>query len=170
MYWQGQYMGNNPYQQIVPQQMMQQPIQQGQAIQQNGQSQQPIQNGGYFVVPSEDDVQKYPVAPGNFITFKINGKPIIIEKSMGYSQFDDPKYKRYKMVEEDMPVADKADLPEYALKSDMDDLTGSIERMNDGMESCEDDIKAIRKDISSLQNQIKEIRRTTSKKKEADDD
>lgn len=61
----------------------------------------PAQNNNYYVVvPSEEIVYNYPVAPNNCITFKIEGQNILMEKSMGASQFDTPKIKRYKIVED----------------------------------------------------------------------
>lgn len=83
------------------------------------QPQQPqqMQNGGFIVVPSEEDVMRYPVAIGNLITFKIENQPIVIEKSRGFSQFEAPHYERYKLVKEEMPTPE---VKEYLLKSDFE--------------------------------------------------
>lgn len=83
-----------PQQQPIMQQqpMVQQPSQQI--------SQPQIQNSGFLSVPNEDMALNYPVAPGNCVTFKIEGKPIVMEKSMGFSQLESPKIKRYRLVEE----------------------------------------------------------------------
>lgn len=48
------------------------------------QSQNQIQNGGFISARSEDEVLNYPVAPGNCVTFKIEGQPIVMEKAMGF--------------------------------------------------------------------------------------
>ena len=87
----------NPYsyQQYYPQNYQQN-------YQQQAQPQQPqIQNGGFLPAPNENYVNSYPVGAGNCITFKIEGKPIVIEKSMGFSQLESPKIKRYRLVEEE---------------------------------------------------------------------
>ena len=93
----------NPYFPYVQQPVQQQPIQQPQ-----------VQNN-FVVVPNEDEIRRYPVAPGGLITFRIENQPIIVEKSLGYSQFDTPHYERYRMTKEDMPEAKPK---EYILKSD----------------------------------------------------
>ena len=72
---------------------------QAQNLQQQQTSQ--IQNGGFLPAPNENYVNSYPVGAGNCITFKIEGKPIVIEKSMGFSQLESPKIKRYRLVEEE---------------------------------------------------------------------
>lgn len=60
------------------------------------------QGSAFMLVPNEEIVYNYPVAPGNCITFKIEGKPIVMEKSMGFSQLESPKIKRFRLVEEDV--------------------------------------------------------------------
>lgn len=59
------------------------------------------QNNGFMIVPNEDIARNYPVAPGNCVTFKIEGQPIVIEKSMGFSQLDSPKLERYRLIKEE---------------------------------------------------------------------
>lgn len=88
-----QYNGQPMNQQMNPQ------------INQNQQHQiQPqIQSGGFVVVQSEDEVRKYPVALGTSIDFKIENQPIVIEKTMGFSQLDSPRYERFRLVKEDAP-------------------------------------------------------------------
>lgn len=56
----------------------------------------------FVSIPNEDMVNTYPVGPGNCVTFKVEGKPIMIEKSMGFSQFDSPKIERYRIVKEEI--------------------------------------------------------------------
>lgn len=92
------------YPQVYPQNYTQPNYyQQQQAQAQNLQQQQTpqIQNGGFLPAPNENYVNSYPVGAGNCITFKIEGKPIVIEKSMGFSQLESPKIKRYRLVEEE---------------------------------------------------------------------
>lgn len=82
---------------------------------------------GFVVMPTEEEAMKYPVAPGNSITFKIESQPIMIEKTMGFSQFDAPVVKRYRIVEEDAPAPEPS--PEFALKQDIDRIEEEIEQI-----------------------------------------
>ena len=100
-----------PYQQPI-QQPIQQPVQ------------QQMQNGGYVIVQSDDEIRRYPVAHGNSVTFRIENQPIIVEKSLGYSQFDTPHYERFKLIKEDMPVPETKE--EYLLKSDYETFKNDI--------------------------------------------
>ena len=98
-----------------------------------------IQNGGFISLPSEEMVNTYPVAPGNCVTFKIEGKPIVMEKSMGFSQLESPKIERYRLVKEEVeetPV-------EEVKTSYMDEIQG---RMN----TLESEIDKIRGEIDAL--------------------
>ena len=105
---------NYPYQ-FQPQ--LQQQFQQPQQTQSN-----------FLVVSSDDDIRRYPVAPGSTVTFRIEGQPIIVEKSLGMSQFDTPHYERYRMTKEDMPETKS---PEYALRSDLDALTVELQQLRE---------------------------------------
>jgi hypothetical protein len=60
-----------------------------------------MQNGGFISIPNENMVATYPVAPGNCVTFKVEGQPIVLEKSMGFSQLESPRIERYRLVKED---------------------------------------------------------------------
>ena len=139
------------YQPAIPpmqNQAFQQNYQQNQAFQQQPQNyqqnQQPlhnqqIQNGGFMLVPSEEMARSYPVAPGNCVTFKIEGKPIVMEKSMGFSQLEAPRIDRYRLVrEEDAPQ--EQNLPQNAPKENsmeneiINELKGQIKALNEEME------------------------------------
>lgn len=110
------------------QQPMQQPVQQ--PVQQT--APQTIQNGGFVSVRTEKEIETYPVAPGNVVTFKLENQPYVVEKTQGFSQFEAPRYKRWRMVEEEAPVVVDAPIkqpepsPEYALREDIDRLDGEI--------------------------------------------
>ena len=136
------------YYQPMQNQAFQQNYQQNQAFQQQPQNyqqnQQPlhnqqIQNGGFMLVPSEEMARSYPVAPGNCVTFKIEGKPIVMEKSMGFSQLEAPRIDRYRLVrEEDAPQ--EQNLPQNAPKENsmenetINELKGQIKALNEEME------------------------------------
>ena len=128
--------------------------------QQQMQAQQPpqqIQNGGFVVIPSEDMVVNYPVAVGNCVTFKIEGKPIVMEKTGGQSQFDTPKITRSRLVKED--VKEPSDLPEKA-DNDIDAVKTTINKLNG-------EIEAIWGEINGMKNSGK---KPQAKKKEVSDD
>ena len=74
----------NPY--TVPQQ----PVQQ-----------QQIRSGGIVSVASEDEARHYPVAPGYTVTMRDENGPYLYEKTMGYSQLDQPIFRKARIVFED---------------------------------------------------------------------
>ena len=78
---------NNPYQ-MNPQIM-------------NQASQFQIQNGGFISVASEEDARRYPVAPGNSVTFKNENAPYVYTKTMGFSQLDRPLFEKFRLVKEE---------------------------------------------------------------------
>ena len=125
-----------------PQQMQQAPQMSVPQMQQAPPPPQPqqIQNGGFIVVRSEIDARNYPVAPGNCMTFKIEGQPIVIEKSMGFSQFEAPHIDVYELVKKDSPVELKTaqngaqdEKPikntSYAEKSEIEAILSEIEHI-----------------------------------------
>ena len=140
------------YYQPMQNQAFQQNYQQNQAFQQQPQNyqqqNQQIQNGGFMVVPSEDMARTYPVAPGNCVTFKIEGKPIVMEKSMGFSQLEAPRIDRYRLVrEEDAPK--EKELPQNEPKNN------SIE--NETIEELKGQIKALNDELSDIKNRLHEL-------------
>lgn len=101
-------------------------------MQMQTQPQTQIQNGGFVSVPSEEMVYSYPVAMGNCVTFKIEGKPIVMEKSVGFSQFEAPRIKRFRLVEEEVnkPKDDTADISDMdKVKSDIREIWGKLDEI-----------------------------------------
>ena len=94
------------------------------------------QSGGFMVIPSEDMVKNYPVAPGNCVTFKIEGKPVVMEKSMGFSQFESPRIDRYRLVkEEPEEVKEEDSVNDYdEIRTDIDKLWGAIDEIKSTIE------------------------------------
>ena len=93
-----------------------------------------IQNGGFMVIPNEEMVKNYPVAPGNCVTFKIEGKPIVMEKSMGFSQFESPRIDRYRLVKEEPEEIKEEEVKENdfdyeEIRTDIDKLWGAIDEI-----------------------------------------
>ncbi len=143
------------YPQVYPQNYPQPNYYQQQQAQNLQQQQTPqIQNGGFLPAPNENYVNSYPVGAGNCITFKIEGKPIVIEKSMGFSQLESPKIKRYRLVEEEEAEA----------------IQEAPETVNPA------EIEKINKDISDLWDEVNNIKSmvkkpiNSKKKVEVEDD
>jgi len=153
------------YSQPAPQQMQPQsaPIQQTQQMQP-----QQIQNGGFVSVPSEDVVNTYPVAPGNCVTFKIEGKPIVMEKSMSFSQFENPKIDRYRLVKEDFQIEETKE----ELNKENEELKEEIKHLKEELKMTDEDLDELREDIKSLWGEIdvlKQPKRSSKRDKDGDD-
>lgn len=90
-----------------------------------------IQNGGFVRVPNEAAARNYPIAPGNSITFIDENAPYCYTMTMGFSQFDRPKFEKFRLVkEEDAPQASQPNAEiqnfDYALKSELEELKQSF--------------------------------------------
>jgi len=112
------------------------------------QHQQPPQvQSSFMSVPSEDVVNTYPVAPGNCVTFKIEGKPIILEKSMGFSQFESPKIERYRIVKEEpiLPVEEPKD--NETIKLSFEELKSKIGLLEDVTEGLKKEIAELKEGV-----------------------
>ena len=59
-----------------------------------------IQNGGFITVRSEAEARSYPVAPGTSVTFKHETAPYCYTKTMGFNQFEAPRFEKFKLVKE----------------------------------------------------------------------
>ena len=147
------------YPQMYPQQSVQ-PTQQVQAQPQQvtqPQNQTQIQNGGFMLVPNEEMARTYPVAPGNCMTFKIEGKPIVMEKSMGFSQLEAPRIDKYRLVREE----DVVPASEEPKKQEID----YTEYFNEFKDQVNSDLEQMRSEIDALRGQISKP--TITKKKDA---
>jgi len=121
----------NPYQ-YYPTQTNAYPTQMNVGPTQPTQNIPQIQDGGFVTIPNADMVYNYPVAMGKCVTFKVEGKPIIIEKSMGFSQLDSPKIERYRLVKEDSENNDSGERGMSELdkvKSDIKDIWGKLDEI-----------------------------------------
>ena len=143
--------GYQPQQPQIPQQMAQQMPQQ--PVQQ-------IQNGGFLAAPNEEYVRSYPVALGNCVTFKIEGKPYVMEKSMGFSQLDSPKIEKYRLVKEE---------PEEVANSPEDSKNNNKE-INSTLDEIIGEIEAIKADIKAIKEKLKSITKPMAKKVSKDED
>lgn len=117
--------------------------------QQQAQTPQPtqqMQSGGFLPAPNEAYVMSYPVGLGNCVTFKIEGKPIVMEKSMGFSQLDAPKIDRYRLVKEE--VEEPVNQPEKE-EIDLDTIKLSIDKANEQIEAIWAEINEIKSNDKS---------------------
>lgn len=120
---------------VAPPQM-QQPQQQA-ASQGNAAPQ--IQNGGFIRVQSENEARQYPVAPGYSVTFIDDSASYCYTKTMGFSQFDKPKFEKFKLVkqedETDTKTAEKTkeepkvDLSAYATKAELEPIITELDAL-----------------------------------------
>lgn len=101
-----------------------------------------IQNGGFVRVMSEDEARNYPVAPGYSVTFIDDSATYCYTKTAGFSQFDKPVFKKYRLIAENEPNLNdsgKGDIdipptPEYTLKSDFDKLKAEFKKFKTKVE------------------------------------
>lgn len=77
-----------------------QPVSQMNNFQNGNSSQMQIQNGGFVSVHSIQEAFNYPVAPGNSVTFKDENSPYIYVKTKGFSQLEEPIFKKFRLIEE----------------------------------------------------------------------
>lgn len=100
-----------------------------------------IQNGGFVRVMNEEEARNYPVAPGYSVTFIDDSATYCYTKTAGYSQFDKPRFEKYRLIKEsDIDNSSEAekDMPEYALKSDLDKLKNEIKKLKTKVEKEDD--------------------------------
>ena len=90
-------------------------------------------------VQSEDEARRYPVAPGNTVTFKNENLPYYYTKTVSFSQFEPPKFERYSLIKEDaditVPAVEVGAQPipqmDYATTNDIRALQKQIEELED---------------------------------------
>lgn len=138
----------NPYQ-YYPTQANAYPTQMNVGPTQPTQNIPQIQDGGFVTIPNADMVYSYPVAMGKCVTFKVEGKPIIIEKSMGFSQLDSPKIERYRLV-----------------KEESEDVEMSADKMSE-LDKVKSDIKEIWGKLDEIENFKKNPQRRENKNGES---
>ena len=122
---------------------------------------QQIRSGGIVSVSGEDEARRYPVAPGYTVTMRDETGPYLYEKTMGFSQLDQPIFRKARIVFEDAQetAQNKQEQPSkpdvgYAELSQLEALRDAVAA----------DLNALRSMIESLADQKK----PTSRKKEAD--
>ena len=133
-----------PYQNYY--QQMPQQIPQMNSFQNGNSSQMQIQNGGFVSVHSIQEAFNYPVAPGNSVTFKDENSPYIYVKTKGFSQLEEPIFKKFRLIEE----------------SDTQPQENITATQNEQTINCADfaqktDVTALWNEIESLKKQMAEL-------------
>ena len=100
--------------------------------------QQMVRTSEFIPVPNEDVARNYPVAPGNSINFKNENAPYIYTKTMGISQFDQPVFKRYKLVEEvsDLTIetpkqVESINVSDYVKKHEFESFRSRLDKLEE---------------------------------------
>lgn len=101
----------------------------------------PVQQAGFIRVPSEEVARNWNVMPGTSATFINENAPYCYTKTVGFSQLDGPKFKKYRLVEEQEEMAQAVQAPvahdeahiedfrNYAKRSDLDELANRVEAL-----------------------------------------
>lgn len=97
-----------------------------------------IQNGGFVRVMNEDEARNYPVAPGYSVTFIDDSASYCYTKTAGFSQFDKPVFKKYRLIAENGSPQENTELPEYALKTDFEKLKAEFKKLKSKVEKSDD--------------------------------
>lgn len=96
----------------------------------NGYYQQPYQNSGVVRVKNEAEARDYPLAPGASIVFVDNSAPFCYVKTMSYSQFDPPRFEKFRLVKVEEPTPQPQTTPvEYVTREDFEALKAEIEKL-----------------------------------------
>lgn len=158
---QGQQMQNAQVQPIQPQQnAAMQPAMQ-------------IQNGGFVTVRSEADARNYPVAPGMSVTFKHETAPYCYTKTMGFNQFEAPRFEKFRLVKEEDEAQqtsedsgkETAQATAYAKEEDLGNLAGVVKTLNDITAGIKADVENLKADMYGISG-----RKRVVKKQEAVED
>lgn len=100
---------------------------------------QQVQSGGIIRFRNDSDVENYPVAPGNSIIFLSEDNSKMCVKTMGFSQFDQPRIDKFRLerIIEQAPQVQQAEQvvspqptqPEYATQNEITDLKKDLEEL-----------------------------------------
>ena len=120
--------------------------------------QQQIRSGGIVSVSGEEEARRYPVAPGYTVTMRDDTGPYLYEKTMGFSQLDQPIFRKARIVFEDAAQAAQ----EQPSKPDV--VYAELSQLEALRDAVAADLNALRSMIESLADQKK----PASRKKEAD--
>lgn len=123
--------------------------------------QQQIRSGGIVSVSGEEEARRYPVAPGYTVTMRDDTGPYLYEKTMGFSQLDQPIFRKARIVFEDAAQAAQEKQEQASTSAVVYAELSQLEALRDAVAA---DLNALRSMIESLAEQKK----PASRKKEAD--
>ena len=123
--------------------------------------QQQIRSGGIVSVSGEEEARRYPVAPGYTVTMRDETGPYLYEKTMGFSQLDQPIFRKARIVFEDDAQTSQNNAGKQEAPAVVYAELSQLEALRDAVAA---DLNALRSMIESLSEQKK----PTSRKKEAD--
>lgn len=109
---------------------------------------QQARSNDFILVPNEETARNYPVAPGNSVNFKDENASYIYTKTMGFSQFDQPIFKKYKLIEEET-----RNLPEKAVEVN-EAINVSINDLKSKIEANSSEIEALKKELTELREGV----------------
>jgi len=99
------------------------------------QQQTQMQTAGCMMVPTEEEVQKYPVAPNTAMVFLLQDLSACYIKATGSSMLDAPRIQKY--VRDDQtntPINvqnTQKNSPDYAVKADIEKIQKQIDSLNE---------------------------------------
>ena len=99
------------------------------------QQQAQMQTAGCMMVPTEEEVQKYPVAPNTAMVFLLQDLSACYIKATGSSMLDAPRIQKY--VRDDQtntPINvqnTQKNSPDYAVKADIEKIQKQIDSLNE---------------------------------------
>lgn len=160
----------NPYYSPIMQpNQVQQPMQ-------NAQAEPVIQKTNELIPVSNRDVARnYPVALGNSVSFKDENAPYIYIKTMGFSQFDKPKFEVLKLVKEEAEEEHEEQKSEEVKEEPSIPMVEAsvINDINESIAVLDEEMKSTKIDIDYLKDRIEDLgkrkARTTKKVGESDD-
>lgn len=97
---------------------------------------------GMIIVRSIEEVNNYPVAPGNSVIFKNEVAPYIYVKTMGTSPLDRPIVEAFKSLKE-QPQQEQVQINDYA--KDFEALKGEIGALRGETEALKSEIEELKK-------------------------
>lgn len=128
---------------------------------------QQIQNGGFITVRSEAEARNYPVAPGTSVTFKHETAPYCYTKTMGFSQFEAPRFEKFRLVKEEeseskQSAEDARDQNgiAYAKEEDLGKLAGVVKAMNEIVTGMKNDVESMKSDMYGMAGKRKTAKKT----------
>lgn len=161
------YNSYTPYIYGYQQPQMVQPIQQPQNVQPMPSVQQTVQqsstqpnnqlqNGGLVEVRDYSEVQQWPVAPGNVVTFIKYDRSEMYTKTASHNQFEAPVISTFIITRKDEPISpnNSSETP-YAMKEDLASLAGVVKELNITVGNVQKDITDMKSDMYGVVGQKK---------------